>query len=140
MIESIANLQAVRTNSATICIQAHAIVFKQLFRYCIGNHFQSKKIRWSDRLSVRSPALPNTYVLVGGVDFKMQEPTTFSLQWYSHKFRGPSIKYEWAMYIHERNLGWIRVPFLSGSWPGSNIFNSELVVSFSNHKKRFNRP
>ena len=65
-------------------------------------------------------------VTVDGTDFRIQEPKPFSTKWYSHKFRGPGIRYELVVCI---KTGWIVAyngPFPCGRWPDIKIFRSML--------------
>ena len=65
-------------------------------------------------------------VTVDGTDFRIQEPSPFSTKWYSHKFRGPGIRYEIAICI---KTGWIvefNGPFPYGRLPDIKIFRSLL--------------
>lgn len=38
-------------------------------------------------------------VTVDGTDFRINEPTDFSTKWFSHKFKGPGLRYEVAISI-----------------------------------------
>jgi hypothetical protein len=38
-------------------------------------------------------------VTVDGTDFRIYEPTPFSPMWYSHKYKGPGLRYEVALSI-----------------------------------------
>jgi hypothetical protein len=38
-------------------------------------------------------------VIVDGTDFRINEPTDFSTKWFSHKFKGPGLRYEVAISI-----------------------------------------
>ena len=33
-------------------------------------------------------------ITVDGTDFRIQEPAMFDPKWYSHKFRGPGLRYK----------------------------------------------
>jgi hypothetical protein len=38
-------------------------------------------------------------ITVDGTDFRLNEPTDFSTKWFSHKFKGPGVRYEVAISI-----------------------------------------
>lgn len=52
-----------------------------------------------------------------GVDFKILEPTPFSTIWYSHKFRGPGIRYEIAINIRTGDIVWTHGGYPCGEYP-----------------------
>lgn len=63
---------------------------------------------------------------IDGTDCRIQEPTPFDSKWYSHKFRGPGLRYEIGVSIDEGNIIWANGPFQCGSWPDVVIFRSQL--------------
>jgi hypothetical protein len=65
-------------------------------------------------------------VTVDGTDFRIQEPTPFSTEWYSHKFKGPGWRYEVAVCIQTGDIVWINGPFKAGKWPDLKIFRRNL--------------
>ena len=66
-------------------------------------------------------------VTVDGTDFRILEPTPFSPMWYSHKFKGPGIRYEVAVSIKGGDIVWINGPYACGSWPDISIFRERLI-------------
>jgi len=69
---------------------------------------------------------------VDGTDCRINEPRNpFSKKWYSHKFKGPGVRYEIALNIRTGEICWINGPFQCGSWPDPSIFqvglNNELA-------------
>ena len=66
-------------------------------------------------------------ITVDGTDFKIQEPTDFSAKWFSHKFRGPGLRYEVAVSINGGDIVHTNGPFPCGSWPDIKIFRNELI-------------
>jgi hypothetical protein len=55
-------------------------------------------------------------VTVDGTDFRINEPTDFSTKWFSHKFKGPGLRYEVA--ISKRgDIIHIQGPYPCGKWP-----------------------
>jgi len=53
-------------------------------------------------------------VTVDGTDCPIQEPHPFSTQWYSHKFKGPGLRYELAVCILTGYIVWYFGPFPAG--------------------------
>lgn len=66
-------------------------------------------------------------VTVDGTDFRIQEPAPFSPIWYSHKFKGPGVRYEVALSINGGDIVHINGPFPCGSYPDITIFRSQLI-------------
>lgn len=66
-------------------------------------------------------------VTVDGTDFRINEPSPFSPQWYSHKFKGPGLRYEVALSINGGDIVHINGPFPCGSSPDISIFRSKLI-------------
>lgn len=64
---------------------------------------------------------------VDGTDFRIEQPTEFSKRWYSHKFKGPGLRYEVALSILGRDIVWTNGPFPCGSWPDISIFRAGLI-------------
>lgn len=63
---------------------------------------------------------------VDGMDFRIQEPSPFWRGWYSHKFRGPGLRYEVALNIQDGWICWVKGPFAPGPWPDIKIFRGWL--------------
>ena len=59
---------------------------------------------------------------VDGTDFRIMNPTKFWKGWYSHKFKGPRLRYEVALSIQGGDIVWVNGPFPVGAWPDINIF------------------
>jgi hypothetical protein len=55
------------------------------------------------------------------------EPTPFSRRWYSHKFKGPGVRYEVALCIQTGDIVWINGPYACGSWADIRIFRHVLI-------------
>ena len=60
-----------------------------------------------------------------GTDFRILEPSPFSKKWFSHKFKGPGLRYEIAVGIQLGHIVWTNGPFPAGI-PDINIFRSSL--------------
>jgi hypothetical protein len=65
-------------------------------------------------------------ITIDGVDFKIFEPKPFCSSWYSHKFRGPGIRYENGICIATGFIVSFNGPFKCGAWPDLKIFKSLL--------------
>lgn len=61
------------------------------------------------------------YVSLDGTDFRIMEPKPFNRKWYSHKFKGPGLRYEIGVSIGSGHIVWQHGPFPCGSWPDSKI-------------------
>jgi DDE superfamily endonuclease len=66
-------------------------------------------------------------ITVDGTDCPIQEPTPFNPGWYSHKFKGPGVRYEVGVCIRTGWIVWVNGPFPCGRWPDINIFRNNLV-------------
>jgi DDE superfamily endonuclease len=64
---------------------------------------------------------------VDGVDFPIFEPQKFDRQWYSHKFKGPGIRYEVAVCIQTGDIVWVNGPYKCGKYPDVKIFKEGLM-------------
>lgn len=78
------------------------------------------KIRWKGRYLGQVQG--NCIISVDGTDFKIHEPTPFSPRWFSHKFRGPGVRYEVGICIATGDIVWIHGPFPCGSFADLRIF------------------
>lgn len=63
---------------------------------------------------------------VDGTDFPIYEPTPYSRKWYSHKFKGPGLRYEIAMSIQSGDIVWCNGPYPAG-WSDLKIARDALV-------------
>lgn len=64
------------------------------------------------------------YLTVDGTDCPINEPTPFNRNWFSHKFKGASIKYEIGIDL-QGNFAWVSPPY-RGSAGDSTIFKRQL--------------
>ena len=73
---------------------------------------------------------------VDGTDFKIQEPGHFDKAWYSHKLKGPGVRYKIAICIETGEIVWACGPFPCGSYPDVKIFRAFLknLLDRSNEK------
>lgn len=66
-------------------------------------------------------------ITVDGTDFRIQEPTPFSLQWFSHKFKSAGLRYEVCINIQNGWIVLVNGPFAAGAWPDIRIAQNKLV-------------
>jgi DDE superfamily endonuclease len=74
-------------------------------------------------------------VTVDGTDCPIQEPSPFSPKWYSHKFKGPGLRYEVAVCIQTGWIVWVNGPYPCGSWPDLKIARHWLVHKLARGEK-----
>ena len=63
------------------------------------------------------------FVTVDGTDFRIMEPIPLNKDWFSHKFKGPGLRYEIAVSIRKGHTVSINGPFPAGAYPDRRIFN-----------------
>lgn len=74
-------------------------------------------------------------ISVDGTDFRIYEPKPFDSMWYSHKFRGPGVRYEVGVCIQTGWIVWINGPFPCGTWPDLRIARSALIDALDSGEK-----
>ena len=67
------------------------------------------------------------YAKIDGTDFRIYEPEVFSPDWYSHKFKGPGLRYEIGVALNTGDVVWINGPFRCGEWTDIKIFRDDLI-------------
>ncbi len=85
---------------------------------------------WDNRLlstgfRVRSTG-KSCFVSIDRTDCKIYEQFPFDPQWYSHKFRGPGVRYEVGIAISTGFIVWVFGPFPCGSHPDVSIFRLRM--------------
>jgi hypothetical protein len=65
---------------------------------------------------------------VDGTDYEINEPSPFSSRWFSHKFKGPGLRYEVGISINGGDIVHTNGPFPCGAWPDITIFRSGLML------------
>ena len=48
-------------------------------------------------------------------------------KWYSHKHKGPGVRYEIAVCIQTGDIVWLYGPFPCGKWPDKKIFEHRMI-------------
>ena len=64
---------------------------------------------------------------VDGTNFKIQQPQIFETKWFSHKFKGPGLRYEVALNIQTGDIVWSHGPFPPGAHMDLAIFLQGLA-------------
>jgi DDE superfamily endonuclease len=65
-------------------------------------------------------------ITVDGTDCPIQEPTEFSRRWFSHKFKGPGLRYEIGICIQTGWVVWQNGPYPCGSWNDLRVARDSL--------------
>jgi len=86
------------------------------------------KVKWENRLKNSQDQV--MHVSLDGTDFRIREPTPFDRKWFSHKFKGPGIRYEIGISIIEGEIVWASGGFPCGEWPDLKIAN-DLYVRYA---------
>ena len=66
------------------------------------------------------------WVSEDGTDFRVLERVPFDRKWFSHKFKGPGLRYEIGLSIRDGIIVWAHGPFPCGAWTDLRIFRSNL--------------
>jgi hypothetical protein len=88
------------------------------------NHLKYEVILFANRF--RGDVGNICLISVDGTDFRIFNILPFWTGWYSHKFKGPGLRYEVALNIMTGDIVWINGPFPCGRYPDITIFRSAL--------------
>ncbi|KAI9559481.1 hypothetical protein GHT06_013474 [Daphnia sinensis] len=80
-----------------------------------------------ERRLENAPEGTTTFVSLYGTDFPILEPTEFDPKWFSHKFRGPGLRYEIGLCIRTGNIVWAHVGYPCGEWPDFRLARDALI-------------
>lgn len=69
------------------------------------------------------------FVSLDGVDFKIKEPIPFSRKWFSHKFKGPGLRYEIGLNIRSGYIVWKHGGYPCGEFPDLKLAREAYVHS-----------
>jgi hypothetical protein len=83
------------------------------------------QIKWENRLQGDNGS--TCLCTVDGTDYRIQEPAPFDRKWYSHKFKGPGLRYEVAVCIQTGWIVWTNGPYPCGSWPDIKIARDKIL-------------
>ena len=75
------------------------------------------------------------HVTVDCTDIRIQEQNPFNTKWYSHKFRGPALRYEVAVSVVAGNIAWVHGSFSAGLFSDQRIFNLKMSKCLTNNEK-----
>ena len=120
---------------ATLAGGVHEQTFRKWswwFVEAISN-LQYSVIVWNNRF--RNDIGNVALVSVDGTDFEIYQWQPFWTGWYSHKFKGPGVRYEVGLCILTGEIVWIHGPFPCGRWPDLKIFRSAMKNSLSPGEK-----
>ena len=67
-------------------------------------------------------AVEGSFLSVDGTDFLINEPKLFNNCWYSHKFRGPGLRYKVGVSIQFPKIVWASGPWPCGSYSDVRVF------------------
>jgi hypothetical protein len=56
-------------------------------------------------------------ITLDGTDFRIFEPKDFDRKWFSHKFKGPGLRYEIGVCIQTGWIVWVNGPYPCGRYP-----------------------
>ena len=65
-------------------------------------------------------------LVVDCTDCPIEEPKPFDKGWFSHKFKGPAVRWEVATSIQTGQICWVNGPYAAGAWPDEIIFRNAL--------------
>lgn len=86
-------------------------------------------------MNAKNTVIKECNVSVDGADFIIQEPKHFSPSWFSHKFKGPGLRYEIGISIHDDTIVHANGPFKCGDFPDVKIFQNELKQKLLRNEK-----
>jgi DDE superfamily endonuclease len=85
------------------------------------------QIKFDKRIETDGANRWRCMMTIDGTDFRIQEPTPFSSKWYSHKFKGPGLRYKVGLSIRGGDIVHINGPFECGTWNDITIFRNDLM-------------
>ena len=96
-------------------------------------NLQYSVILWSNRFkqNIGNECL----VSVDGTDFQIYQWKPFWKGWFSHKFKGPGVRYEVGLCIQTGEIVWIHGPFPCGKWPDLKNFRHSLKHQLGDGEK-----
>jgi hypothetical protein len=74
-------------------------------------------------------------ISVDCTDVPIQEPTVYWKGWFSHKFKGPGLRYEIALSLKKGHIVWIGGPYPCGEWADVKIFRDCLKHSLETNER-----
>ena len=92
------------------------------------------QIDWENRKTSANES-DNIKVTVDGTDCRVYEPAPFDPKWYSHKFKGPGLRYEIGICIANGHIVWVNGPYPCGAWPDIKIAKHIVYDLFDPNEK-----
>jgi hypothetical protein len=86
---------------------------------------KNETIVWENRF--RNHRGTHCVITVDGTDCPILEQSPFWPGWFSHKFKGPGVRYEIGVSIHGGEIVWVNGPFPCGKWPDVKNFRHGLI-------------
>lgn len=93
---------------------------------CTFGYLFTCQLEWENRYD-NAPNGTTTFVSLDGTDFRIMEPTEFSTRWYSHKFRGPGLRYEVGLCITTGHIVWAHGGLPCGEWPDITLARDVFI-------------
>jgi hypothetical protein len=69
----------------------------------------------------------NMFVSLDGTDFEIYEKTPFDRKWFSHKFKGPGLRYEIGLSIYSGDIVWASGGVPCGQYPDLKLAKDSYV-------------
>lgn len=91
------------------------------------------KVDWENRRNGVQNPYNNMFVSLDGTDFRIFEQTPFNKKWFSHKFKGPGLRYEIGISIHSGDIVWASGGVPCGLYPDIKLAK-ELYVHFAENE------
>ena len=63
------------------------------------------------------------------------EPRPFDPCWFSHKFKGPGLRYKVGICIQTGEIVWVNGPYPCGSWPDLRIARDKIIYLVDQDEK-----
>jgi hypothetical protein len=70
-----------------------------------------------------------------GTDCRIYEPAPFNKKWFSHKFKGPALRYEVGVCIQTGYIVWKNGPYPAGTWPDLKIARHKVLKKLRLNEK-----
>ena len=74
-------------------------------------------------------------ITLDGTDCRIYEPYPFDRKWYSHKFKGPGVRYEIGLCIQTGWIVWVNGPYPCGEYPDLKIARECVFDLLENNEK-----
>jgi DDE superfamily endonuclease len=92
------------------------------------------QIRWENRFQGAATG-QTCFTSLDGVDFKILEPQPFNPKFYSHKFKGPGLRYEIGLNIRTGHIVWKHGGYPCGQYSDLTIAREAYLLSINHAEK-----